>query len=305
MLVSVLISSYNTGKYIDYCIQSVLSQTYNDVETIVYDDGSDDNSLDIIRSFGDKITLIAEKHYGLGHSFNQVNAINRAFEVSQGTILCLLDGDDAFLPTKVQKVVAEFLKDELIIMVQHKLQDIDKDHLPIRLHRNEPFLKSDYLKAIYFTQRLDKYFMPTSGLAFRRRYLEEVLPIAIDQHDMVSLDVRLNREAMFYGGIRTLNETLGQYRVHGASYTATTINRDNLNRKVQQIYDYFNVIASKHGYPSLKYSPRLWWKVVSNLRLFLYIIVCKERISRKWRLFWNLAIRLALRRSILRSFGLE
>jgi glycosyltransferase involved in cell wall biosynthesis len=99
-LVSILINNYNYGKFLAEAIDSALAQTYPYCETIVVDDGSIDNSREIISSYGESIIPILKENGG------QASAFNTGFAASQGEIICLLDADDLFLPDKVESIVA-------------------------------------------------------------------------------------------------------------------------------------------------------------------------------------------------------
>lgn len=86
MLASVLINNYNYAPYLTECIQSVLDQAYSDIEIIVYDDGSTDNSLEILSKFKN-IKVISNSNYGKGHCLNQMNAVYQAFKESTGEVV--------------------------------------------------------------------------------------------------------------------------------------------------------------------------------------------------------------------------
>ena len=91
--VSVIMCNYNYGKYVAEAIQSVLSQTYRHFELIVVDDGSEDNSKEIICSFDDhRIQTVFSKNSG------QASAFNTAFGMVKGEIISFLDSDDWWMP---------------------------------------------------------------------------------------------------------------------------------------------------------------------------------------------------------------
>ena len=98
-LISILIPCYNAQKWLRQAIESGLNQTYPHKEVIVVDDGSTDNSLDIIRSFGDRII------YETGINRGGNVARNRLLELSSGEWLQYLDADDYLLPNKVAKQI--------------------------------------------------------------------------------------------------------------------------------------------------------------------------------------------------------
>jgi glycosyltransferase involved in cell wall biosynthesis len=87
------------SSFLKEAIDSALNQTYCPSEVIVVDDGSTDNSREIIARYVNKIILMLKKKGG------QASAFNVGFAASRGDIICFLDSDDAFLPEKVAEVV--------------------------------------------------------------------------------------------------------------------------------------------------------------------------------------------------------
>jgi GT2 family glycosyltransferase len=100
--VSILIPCYNADRWIAQAIQSALNQTYPYKEVIVVDDGSSDRSLEVIRSFGDRIRWETGENRG-GNA-----ARNRLLELSTGEWLQYLDADDYLLPDKIEQQVKHF-----------------------------------------------------------------------------------------------------------------------------------------------------------------------------------------------------
>src|ERR671933_952190 len=101
-LVSIAINNYNYARFLPQAIDSALNQTYPNVEVVVVDDGSTDNSREIIASYGSKIIP------GLKENGGQASAFNAGFAASRGDVICFLDSDDAFLPEKVAEVIDAF-----------------------------------------------------------------------------------------------------------------------------------------------------------------------------------------------------
>lgn len=102
-LISVIMPAYNTEKYVAEAIQSVLDQTYKNVEIITIDDGSSDKTLEVLRSFGDKIKVLKnEKNSGIGATRNNGIAI------AKGEYLALMDADDIMLPGKLENQIKHF-----------------------------------------------------------------------------------------------------------------------------------------------------------------------------------------------------
>lgn len=101
-LVTVIIPSYNHSSYIKKCIDSVLSQSYPLIEVIVIDDGSTDDSLEIIRSYGDRIHLLQQK------GGRQARARNLGMAVARGELVAFLDSDDKYLAGRIESAVNVF-----------------------------------------------------------------------------------------------------------------------------------------------------------------------------------------------------
>lgn len=100
VLVSVIVPTYNRRDIVGEAIQSILGQTYASIETVVVDDGSTDDTLEILRSFGGRIRVISQANAG------PAAARNRGIEQSRGEILMFLDSDDLWLPTYVERQVS-------------------------------------------------------------------------------------------------------------------------------------------------------------------------------------------------------
>ncbi|MDJ0742761.1 MAG: glycosyltransferase [Xenococcaceae cyanobacterium MO_167.B27] len=98
-LVSIIIPCFNKEKWLKEAIDSCLNQTYPHIEVIVIDDGSTDNSLEIIKSYGTKIIWETGENRGANY------ARNRGFILSSGSYIQYLDADDYLLPEKIAKQV--------------------------------------------------------------------------------------------------------------------------------------------------------------------------------------------------------
>lgn len=102
-LVSVVTPSYNQGRFIEETLASVRNQTYDRVEHIVVDGGSDDGTLDILQAHDDSIRWLSEDDDG------QSDAINKGFDMAEGDIVGWLNSDDVFYDTEVlDRVVSYF-----------------------------------------------------------------------------------------------------------------------------------------------------------------------------------------------------
>lgn len=99
-LVSVIIPCYNAAHWVSEAVDSCLRQTYAPIEIIVVDDGSTDNSIDVLRGYGDRIHLVQRTNAGGSQ------ARNHGFALSQGKFIQFLDADDYILPIKIACQIA-------------------------------------------------------------------------------------------------------------------------------------------------------------------------------------------------------
>ncbi len=105
-LFSIIIPSYNQGHFIEETINSVLSQSYKNTEVLVIDGGSSDGTIEVLKSFGDRIFWMSEKDRG------QTHAINKGLTLSKGAIIAYLNSDDYYLDGTLEKVTKIFESDK-------------------------------------------------------------------------------------------------------------------------------------------------------------------------------------------------
>ena len=113
-LISVMIGAYNAAPYLGEAIDSVFAQTYRPLELIVCDDGSDDGTADVAKSYGNRLTYVHQENKGNGGARN--TAVTRA----QGDFFAFLDADDRFVPDKLERQMAVLEADgEIDIVFGH------------------------------------------------------------------------------------------------------------------------------------------------------------------------------------------
>src|SRR5579885_2801948 len=100
--VSVIVPSYNHASFLRECLQSALDQDYSDLEVVVVDDCSSDNSLEIARSIQDPRLQVHKNERNLGAYGTQ----NRALEMATGDYIAILNSDDVWRKGKLSKQVA-------------------------------------------------------------------------------------------------------------------------------------------------------------------------------------------------------
>jgi glycosyltransferase involved in cell wall biosynthesis len=122
--ISVLIPTYNRAELLERAIKSVLAQTYHNYEIIVIDDGSTDNTQQIIHRYRHKLRYFSQLHRGVSA------ARNLGLEKSTGTWVAFLDSDDYWLPTKLERQM-QFLQQQPHLMIAQTEEQWIRHGVPV------------------------------------------------------------------------------------------------------------------------------------------------------------------------------
>lgn len=203
-MISICMATYNGEKYIEKQISSILLQMEDEDELIIQDDGSNDLTINIIKSFGDSRIQLEVNRENIGVIKNFEIALAR----SKGSVLFLSDQDDEWLPGKVLAVMKEFENRDVIAVVTDAFI-IDGD---------EKTVAESYFKQIGSGPGVWKNFLHNSYLgcclAFRCEVLNPALPVPLQirTHDgWIGLVANMIGEVVF------LHTPLLRYRRHGGN----------------------------------------------------------------------------------------
>ena len=198
--VSVIIPTYNRAEMVKEAIQSVLVQTYTDYEIIVVDDGSTDNTCDVVAGLSDKVRYLHQQNAGPS------SARNRGIHLARGKYIAFLDSDDLFLPAKLEKQVACMERNPEVILSHTSYQRVNADGRYIESVRSGTFSGHVYPKIIR------RCPITTPTVMIRRqstgqdlRFEENVFP-----GEDIILWTRLARESPVLG----IDEPLTRVRIH-------------------------------------------------------------------------------------------
>ena len=203
--VSIIIPVYNTSEYLKECINSVVNQTYKNLEIIIVNDKSTDNSIDIINSFCDKRIKVINLDKNSGVSV----ARNKGVEVSTGDLICFIDSDDYWYLDKIEKQV-EFIKDKAFIYG-------DYEYL-----KNGKRKRVKVPKSITYKDALKNTTIFTSTVMFNMEYLNKediYMPLVKLGQDSSTWWKVLKKVNIAYG----MNEVLSIYRVGNESLSSNKI----------------------------------------------------------------------------------
>ncbi|NER38632.1 MAG: glycosyltransferase [Oscillatoria sp. SIO1A7] len=230
-LISIVINNYNYDRFLREAIDSALNQTYPNNEIIVVDDGSTDDSRDIIASYGETIIPVLKDNGG------QASAFNAGFAASTGDIVCLLDADDIFMPDKIAEVAGLFEGYPDIGWCFHPLRLVDmsagKSFNISPEHSSRP---CDFREAI---KKGKPRFTPpaTSGLCFSRSLLKLILPMP--ESILIASDNYLKLASLYLAKGFFDNRELACQRLHANNAYTLRQNNQSLKANVQILTAYW------------------------------------------------------------------
>lgn len=204
-LISVITSSFNQGQFIERTIQSVMSQHYPNIEHIIVDGQSTDQTAQILRQYP-HLTVIREPDFG------QADAINKGLKLAKGDILCFLNSDDTFYPGALHRVSEEIdpLKGRHIIVGRCRFID-----------ENDQFLGVEHPSFFVNHRRVLEiwkgHMIPQPAVFWTREVLERCGMLDLNEHLVLDFDLfcRYSKHYHFF----MVDQVLANYRLHTQSKT--------------------------------------------------------------------------------------
>ncbi|MFO1149163.1 MAG: glycosyltransferase family 2 protein [Alsobacter sp.] len=208
MTVSVLINNYNYGRFVGRAIRSVLAQDHGPVECVVVDDGSTDDSREVIAGFAG-IKPVFKPNGG------QTSAVIEGLAHCTGDIVIVLDADDSLDPQACSAVARAWRDD--VSLVQYRLRKVDAEGRIVGEFPNAPFLPSGHKDHLLRWGEFPA--SPMSGNAFSRRYLLDAMGVDIGGYPVVKplpwTDGYMIFAAPLAGRVEVIDRVLGSYFIHG------------------------------------------------------------------------------------------
>ncbi|MDN4066450.1 glycosyltransferase [Paenibacillus vini] len=203
MKITTITPVYNNGLYLEDCIQSLLWQTYSNREFIFVDDGSVDNSSEILRKYEEnqKVTVIyKDRNGGIASAYR--DAISRA----TGDILTFLDADDIAMRDRLSSTAKQFMEDKRVGIVYSKMDLIKSNGARFNLSLRLPgYVNNDNL----FMQLFRRGFFTGSGMSIRN------IPTLKTDLDIICCDYYYSLQLVDQGyHFSYIDKTLTQYRIH-------------------------------------------------------------------------------------------
>lgn len=202
LLVSIVTTSYNQAPFLEETIESVLGQDYGLLEYLVIDDGSTDESLDIVRRYADRLTW-----WRVQENRGQVAALNTAFAQARGDVLNFVNSDDTLLPGAVSRVVEAFEREPELVAVYGDVY-----------LTNERSERIEYgVAGTWDMARMARtVYTPHQPSTFWSRHAWEAAG-PFNEHAWSLFDVEFNLRVGLLGPVRYLRVPLATFRLHPES----------------------------------------------------------------------------------------
>jgi glycosyltransferase involved in cell wall biosynthesis len=242
---TILCATYNQAAYLEESIASVLAQTVDDYEMVVIDDGSTDETPDVLRALLDRMPAEQRGRFTVERVDNggQTAAYEHGFALSRGDYICLLDSDDRFLPHKLE-VLAEAVRahpDAGLLMHPLRVTDPSGRVTGVVRPQGAGLSSGDIRQQM---RRSARHSAPgASGLVFRRDVLAQLFPAPTKGFSFAA-DAYLSFGASCLAPVAALPEPLADYRMQpGGQYLRRMVSPDGLRRQVA----FQDVVAGHFG----------------------------------------------------------
>jgi len=236
-LVSIITPVFNANKYLEQCIQSVLNQTYSNIEHIFADGGSTDGTLDVLAKYQakypDRIRFISGPDKGVG------SALKKAYKLSRGEIIGWIDSDDIYQTDAVETAVNFFQENADAHFVYGRCNLIDAKSEVIGCFVIKDFDLDEWLNIWHYIVFCATFF---------RRDVVEKVGFVNDLGNDLSFYMRVSKKYKMY----RINKTLTNWRLHNDSISLKSAPREHNIRKNRAKEDFFLVLK----YKGSVFSPR-------------------------------------------------
>ena len=248
-LVSIIMPSWNTDKFIGESIKCVIDQTYQNWELLIVDDCSSDNTDEVVGGFlSDKRIKYFKNEKNCGAAL----ARNRALREAQGEWIAFLDSDDLWMPEKLDKQIS-FMKEHEYVLSYTEYEKIDEENKPLNIHVTGPDIVNR--RKMYNYDYIGQLTMMYSAEHFGLIQIKD-----IKKNNDYAIRLQLFKKPGTEAHL--LKENLAKYRVRKKS-----ISHDRLSKKLRSHYDLFHVCDEKSTIAAIWYACwNMWFGIMKKQR---------------------------------------
>lgn len=221
-LVSIIVPVHNSGKYLKNCLDSIIDQSYKNIEILAIENGSTDDSLKILNNYKDKIKLIVLKEAGLSR------ARNEGLKLATGEYIAFVDSDDTIEHEMIEKLVISIEREKSDLAICN-FREIDENSNRV-VNRYAFPLKTINSKEI--VENLVQFNCAIWNKLYKKSIIDEnriIFPENLKYEDMPFVLEYLSKSKV----ISKVNEFLYNYLIHDKS-EQTTVN--------SKVYDIFKIL---------------------------------------------------------------
>lgn len=273
--VSIVIPSYNRGEFIEATLKSIQNQSFKDFEVIFVDDGSTDNTAQLVKVFCDN-----DSRFKYFRQENSERAVARSYGLSLASadLLCLVDSDDLWYSNKLEKQITIMDADSEIMLCYASVNRIDMKGAPVK---SSPRQHQGFSGYIFF-DLLMRNFIPSVTPMFRKSVFKEVGAQVTEFIPYEDWDFWLRFSRL--GKFHHIQEPLGEYRLHPGQ-SVQNVKAEHIEKVTLLVLDnntridiskYLQLSSTKNDFDSVvseAYS-------LANLRFaYWYLVAAKTGIA--------------------------
>ena len=250
MLVSVIVPVYNVEKYIVECIESLINQTYKDIEIVLVNDGSKDNSLELCLESSkkdDRIKVFSKENEGLGLTRNY------GLSKSSGDFIVFIDSDDTLKEDAIEQLVNNYNQTKAdVIIAGHNRITMEGIYYSSNPYEDKVF-SGDELHYTLLPRLIgslpntkDSISMSSCGVLYKKNIIEENQLAFLSERQYISEDLLFNIAYFYHAKRVSLISYCGyNYRINQGSLT-TSYRKDRFEKNIK-LYYYEKEVLQRYG----------------------------------------------------------
>jgi len=292
-IVSVIIPTYNVELYIKKCLDSVLNQTYHNIEVLVVDDCSTDSTVEILNEYNDSRLKISKNNANMGPSFSR----NSAIKTAKGEWIAILDGDDWWEVTRLEKLISAALTKNADMVIDDINFVQDGEYIPWQTEFNSKRIKKNISvlePTLFINKDLGmKPIIKRKMLAEKEIYFDESLKYGEDYKfylDCLTSDFKcvIYKEALYFyrsrkGSLMTKRDELIKQTIETTKQLVLE-SKYNSNDEVKKALQsrYKRLVATKKYYNFVSYVKAKRYKqiLIEIVKDISIVIIIFKRIPK-------------------------